>query len=75
MTSRERVMAAILAAINEFEAEEATALAAPKVTPRPAYGVNLWKYAGLQENMNMRQLWQLRLTSNPKTIVIARRRN
>jgi hypothetical protein len=75
MSSRERVMAAILAAINEFEAEEALAVAAPRVAPQPPYAVNVWKYAGLQETMNMRRLWQLRLTSNPKTIVIARRRN
>ncbi len=49
-------MAAIMAALNQFEEEEA--LAAPAI-PRP--GISHWKHWGLGEMMRMRILWQLRI--------------
>ena len=51
-------MAAIMAVIDQLEEEEAPTAAA---VPRPGYGISFWKYSGLQEMMNMRTLWQLRL--------------
>jgi len=56
MKEKEGVMAAIMAALNQFEEEEA--LAAPAI-PRP--GISHWKHWGLGEMMRMRILWQLRI--------------
>jgi len=52
------VMAAIMTAIDQLMEEEAQALAMP---PRPSYEPSFWKYAGLEEMMSMRVLWQLRI--------------
>jgi len=51
-------MAAIMTAIDQLMEEEAQALAIP---PRTSYEPSFWKYAGLQEMMSMRVLWQLRI--------------
>ncbi len=51
-------MAAIMAAIDRFEEEEA--LAAPV---RPRLEFSPWKYWGLGEMMRMRILWQLRIVA------------
>jgi hypothetical protein len=51
------VMAAIMMAIDQLMEEEAQALAVP---PRPRYEPSFWKYAGLEEIMSMRVLWQLK---------------
>lgn len=60
MSHKEGVMAAIMAAIDQLEEEEAIALAAmPLLPPRP--GLSPWKYQGLNEIMSMRILWQLRM--------------
>jgi len=52
------VMAAIMAAIDQVMEEEAQALAMP---PPPRYELSFWKYAGLEEMMSMRVLWQMRI--------------
>ena len=60
MSSKEGVMAAIMAAIDQLEEEEVIALAAmPLPPPRP--GLSPWRYQGLNEIMSMRMLWQLRV--------------
>ena len=51
-------MAAIMAVVDQLEKEE---VLTPAAVARPSYGMSPWKYAGLQEMMNMRVLWQLRL--------------
>ena len=52
-------MAAIMAAVDQFEEEEAMALAAMPL-PGPRLEFSPWKYWGLGEMMRMRILWQLR---------------
>jgi hypothetical protein len=57
MEKREEVMAAITAAIGQYEEEEALAaatIARPLVT-------SYWKYWGIGEMMRMRMLWQRRM--------------
>jgi len=51
-------MAAIMVAIDQLMEEEEQALA---VTPRPRYELSFWKYAGREELMRMRVLWQMRI--------------
>ncbi|MCK4963800.1 MAG: hypothetical protein KAS54_01870 [Dehalococcoidia bacterium] len=58
MSDKAGVMAAIMTAIDQIMQEETQALAMP---PRPRYEPNFWKYAGLEEMMRMRVLWQLRI--------------
>jgi len=73
MSSKEGVMAAIMAAIDQLGEEEAIALAAMPL-PQPRPGLSPWKYQGLNEIMSMRMLWQLRLgsgTGSPKKDVVA----
>jgi len=60
MNGKDGVMAAIMAAIDQFEEEEAIALAA---MPGPRLEFSPWKYWGLGEMMRMRILWQLRICS------------
>lgn len=55
MHMKEAVMAAIMAAIDQFEQEQVQA--GPSV-PRPS--MSYWKYWGLTEMMGMRLSWQLR---------------
>lgn len=57
MNERVGVMAAIMAAIEQFEEEEAIALAP---IPMPRLEFSPWKYWGLGEMMRMRVVWQLR---------------
>jgi hypothetical protein len=57
MQEKSSVMAAIAAAIDMFEEEEAQATA---VKPRPQVTSN-WKYRGIDEMMRMRTLCQLRM--------------
>jgi hypothetical protein len=57
MMGKSDVMAAIAAAIEIFEEEEAQATA---VKPRPQVASN-WKYWGIGEMMRMRTMWQLRM--------------
>lgn len=49
-------MAAILAAIDQFEQEQV--LVAPAI---PHTGMSYWKYRALREVMRMRISWQLRI--------------
>jgi hypothetical protein len=60
MDQKQGVMAAIIAAIDQFEEEEAIALAA---MPTPRLEFSPWKYWGLGEMMRMRALCQLRIGS------------
>jgi hypothetical protein len=57
MKEKPNVMAAIAAAINMYEEEEAQATA---IKPRPQVTSN-WKYWGVGEMMRMRTMWQLRM--------------
>ena len=57
MEKREEVMAAITAAIGQYEEEEALAAAALPQPPVASY----WKYWGIGEMMRMRTLWQRRM--------------
>ncbi|MFQ5925338.1 MAG: hypothetical protein ACE5IE_05020 [Dehalococcoidia bacterium] len=59
MSGKEGVTAAIMAAIDQLEEEEAMAVAATPL-PAPHPGLSPWKYQGLHEIMSMRILWQLR---------------
>jgi hypothetical protein len=59
MNGKEGVMAAIMAAIDQFEEEEVIAMAAMPLPP-PRLAFSPWKYWGLNEMMRMRILWQLR---------------
>lgn len=58
MSDKAGVMAAIMVAIDHLMEEEAQALAVP---PGPRYELSFWKYAGLEEMMSMRVLWQMRI--------------
>lgn len=57
MKEKGGVMAAILAAIEQFEEEEAITLTQ---MPAPRLLFSPWKYWGLGEMMRMRIAWQLR---------------
>lgn len=57
MNEKSGVMAAIMAAIEQFEEEEAIALAE---RPVPSFQFSPWKHWGLGEMMRMRIVWQLR---------------
>ena len=57
MQDKEKVLAAISAAIDMYEQEE---LEAAQIVPRPITASN-WKYWGVGEMMRMRVMWQLRL--------------
>jgi hypothetical protein len=55
-------LAAIMAAIDQYESEmetQAVALQVPE-QPRPIIASN-WKYSGVGEMMRMRTVWQMRL--------------
>ena len=54
-------LAAIMAAIDQYESEmQAVVLPAPE-QPRPAGAASSWKYSGVGEMMRMRTVWQMRL--------------
>jgi len=57
MDKKEEVMAAITAAIGQYEEEQALAAAAVSCPPTASY----WKYWGIGEMMRMRILWQRRM--------------
>lgn len=57
MDKKEQVMAAIAAAIDQYEEEQALAAAAVSRPPVTSY----WKYWGIGEMMRMRILWQRRM--------------
>jgi len=70
--SKEGVTAAIMAAIHQFEEEEAL----PVPVPKPHYAISFWKYSGLQEMMSMRMLWQLKMGKSAAAVaLLARRRS
>ena len=69
--SKEGVMAAIMAVVDQLQKEE---LLTPAAVAKPSYGMSPWKYAGLQEMMNMRILWQLRLGTSATALVHLKRR-
>jgi hypothetical protein len=56
MKEKEGIMAAIMAAIDQFEEEKTLA-----IPPGPRLEFSPWKYWGLGEMMRMRILWQLRI--------------
>jgi len=62
-------MAAIMAAVDQLEEEESLTAAVPV----PRREMSFWKYSGLQEMMNMRILWQLRLEKSAATLTQRRR--
>ncbi len=62
MNEKEGIMAAIMAAIDRFEEEEALAVA--PTLPRPRLTFSPWKYWGLEEMMRMRIIWQLRICAS-----------
>jgi len=62
-------MAAIMAAVDQLEEEESLTAAVPV----PRREMSFWKYSGLQEMMNMRILWQLRLGKSAATLTQRRR--
>ena len=71
-SSKEGVMAAIMAVVDQLAEEEAQAAAIP--TPR--HEMSFWKYSGLQEMMSMRILWQLKLGKSAATLThLTRRRS
>lgn len=52
-------LSAIIAAVNAYLDEEASAVV---TTPqRPMAGINVWQLYGRQEIMQMRSLWQRRI--------------
>jgi len=57
MKDKEKVLAAISAAIDMFEREEVEAM---QIMPQPRVASN-WKYWGIGEMMRTRVMWQLRL--------------
>jgi hypothetical protein len=62
-------MAAIMAAVDQYESEmetQAVALQAPE-QPRPIIIASNWKYSGVSEMMRMHTTWQLRLCSHRPT--------
>jgi len=54
---KKEVMAAITAAIGQYEEEQALAAAPASCPPAASY----WKYWGIGEMMRMRILWQRRM--------------
>ena len=71
-SSKEGVMAAIMAVVDHLAEEEAQAAA----IPAPRHEMSFWKYSGLQEMMSMRILWQLKLGKSAATLThLTRRRS
>jgi hypothetical protein len=66
MKNKKTTIAAVLAAIDQYESELETQAAVLQITekPRPIIASN-WKYWGVGEMMRMRTTWQLRLC-NPR---------
>jgi hypothetical protein len=64
MKNKKTTIAAILAAIDQYEAETQAAVLQLSEKPRTIIASN-WKYWGVGEMMRMRTTWQLRLC-NPR---------
>ena len=60
MKTKKTTIAAILAAIDQYETETQAAALQVSEKPRPII-VSNWKYYGVGEMMRMRTTWQLRL--------------
>ena len=58
---RNKVVAAVLAAVNAYMEEEQAAREAVVPHRRPAPVLSLWHVSGREEMMRMRQLWQRRI--------------
>jgi len=69
-SSKEGVMAAIMAVVDQLAEEEAQAAA----IPAPRHQMSLWKYSGLQEMMSMRVLWQMKLGRSAAALTYLTRR-
>jgi len=65
MKTKTTTIAAILAAIDQYEAETQAAVLQVSEKPRPIVIASNWKYWGVGEMMRMRTTWQLRLC-NPR---------
>jgi hypothetical protein len=67
MKNKKTTIAAVLAAIDQYESELETQAAVLQVPekPRPIIIASNWKYWGVGETMRMRTTWQLRLC-NPR---------
>jgi hypothetical protein len=61
MKTKKTTIAAILAAIDQYEAETQAAALQVSEKPRPIIIASNWKYYGVGEMMRMRTTWQLRL--------------
>jgi hypothetical protein len=66
MKTKKTTIAAILAAIDQYEAENQAAVLQLSEKPRPIIASN-WKYFGVGEMMRMRTTWQLRLCNPHST--------
>jgi hypothetical protein len=64
MKNKRTTIAAILAAIDQYETEMQAAVLQISEKPHPIIASN-WKYWGVGEMMRMRTTWQLRLC-NPR---------
>lgn len=58
---KNKVVAAVLAAVNAYMEEEQAAREAVVPERRPAPALSLWHVSGREEMMRMRQLWQRRI--------------
>jgi hypothetical protein len=65
MKNKRTTIAAILAAIDQYETETQAAVLQISEKPRPIIITSNWKYWGVGEMMRMRATWQLRLC-NPR---------
>lgn len=61
MKTKKTTIAAILAAIDQYEEETQAAVLQVTEKPRPIIIASNWKYYGVGEMMRMRTTWQLRL--------------
>jgi len=61
MKTKKTTIAAILAVIDQYEAENQAAVLQLSEKPRPIIIASNWKYYGVGEMMRMRTTWQLRL--------------
>jgi hypothetical protein len=66
MKTKQTTIAAILAAIDQYEEETQAAVLQISEKPRPIIASN-WKYFGVGEMMRMRTTWQLRLCNPHST--------
>jgi hypothetical protein len=67
MKNKKTTIAAILAAIDQYETETQAAVLQIPEKPRPIIIASNWKYWGVGEMMRMRTTWQLRLCNPHST--------